>query len=189
MRLIGATTSGWVGNRMGCKTPLMTAILGYSLCNFAAGLSPTFLFLFCARALLGLFIGAEWPAGAALAMETWSQRSRGLMAGVLQGSWGLGSLLSFVIRGLFCSQIGWRGMLLVGVLPALAVLYVRYFVKDSEVWVQNRSIQRAQSREVRAPLFSIFKRDMIWNTLNCCWFMASGFVLYYPINVLFVTHL
>jgi SHS family lactate transporter-like MFS transporter len=32
----------------------------------------------------------EWPAGAALAMETWPVRSRGFMGGVLQGSWGLG---------------------------------------------------------------------------------------------------
>jgi MFS transporter, SHS family, lactate transporter len=189
MRLVGATASGWIGDRLGRKTPLMIAILGYSLCNFAAGLAPTFLFLFCARALLGFFMGGEWPAGAALAMETWPQRSRGLMAGLLQGSWGLGFLLSFAIYGLFFNEIGWRGMLLVGVLPAFAVLYVRFFVKEPEVWVQNRNIQRTQKREVRAPLLSIFKRGMILNTLNCCWFMASGFVLYYSINVLFVTHL
>jgi MFS transporter, SHS family, lactate transporter len=189
MRLVGATASGWIGDRLGRKTPLMIAILGYSLCNFAAGLSPTFLFLFCARAVLGFFMGGEWPAGAALAMETWPQRSRGLMAGVLQGSWGLGFLLSFAIYGLFFNEIGWRGMLLVGVLPAFAVLYIRFFVKEPDVWVRNRHIQRTQKREVRAPLFSIFKRGMILNTLNCCWFMASGFVLYYSINVLFVTHL
>ena len=42
---------------------------------------------------------------------------------------------------------------------------------------------------MKAPVISIFKRGMILNTLNCCWFMASGFVLYYCINVLFVTHL
>jgi SHS family lactate transporter-like MFS transporter len=127
MRLLGATAAGWVGDRMGRKKPLMIAILGYSLCNFAAGFSPTFLFLFGARAILGLFMGAEWPAGSALAMETWPQRSRGLMAGVLQGSWGLGFLISFAIYGLFYSSIGWRGMLWIGVLPALAVVYVRYF--------------------------------------------------------------
>jgi MFS transporter, SHS family, lactate transporter len=39
-------------------------------------------------------MGAEWPAGAALAMEQWPQRSRGLMGSVLQSSWGLGALLS-----------------------------------------------------------------------------------------------
>ena len=68
----------------------MISILGYSLCNFIAGFSPDLLVpavLF--RALLGLFMGAEWPAGASLAMETWPTRSRGFMSGVLQGSWGL----------------------------------------------------------------------------------------------------
>jgi SHS family lactate transporter-like MFS transporter len=189
MRLVGATASGWLGDRLGRKKPLMIAILGYSLCNFAAGFSPTFLFLFCARALLGLFMGAEWPAGAALAMEHWPQRSRGFMAGLLQGSWGLGFMISFGIYGLFYNTIGWRGMLWVGVLPALAVLYVRFFVKEPEVWVQNRNNQRAQKREVHVPLIALFKRGMILNTLNACWVLASGFVLYYSITVLFPTHL
>ncbi|WP_158258256.1 MFS transporter [Rhodopila globiformis] len=189
MRLVGATAAGWVGDRMGRKKPLMIAILGYSLCNFAAGFSPTFLFLFTARAVLGLFMGAEWPAGSALAMETWPQRSRGLMAGVLQGSWGLGFLISFALYGLFYNSIGWRGMLWVGVLPALAVVYVRYFVKEPEVWVENRRNQRLQQREVKAPLVSIFRRGMLLNTLNACWVLASGFILYYSINVLFATHL
>ncbi len=189
MRLIGATASGWLGDRVGRKAPLMISILGYSACNFAAGLSPTFWFLFLARAVLGFFMGAEWPAGAALAMETWPTRSRGFMSGVLQGSWGLGFLISFAIYGLFFNTIGWRGMLLVGVLPALSVVYVRFFVKEPAVWVENRRLQREQNREVKAPLISIFKRGQISNTLTACWFMASGFVTYYSINVLFATHL
>jgi SHS family lactate transporter-like MFS transporter len=189
MRLLGATASGWASDRIGRKKPLMIAILGYSLCNFAAGLSPTFMFLFATRAILGLFMGAEWPAGSALAMETWPQRSRGFMGGVLQGSWGIGFMLSFAIYGLFYNSIGWRGMLIVGVLPAFAVLYVRFFVKEPEVWLENRRLQRTQKREVKAPLFSIFKRGMIGNTLTACWWMASGFVTYYSITVLFATHL
>ncbi len=189
MRLAGATASGWLGDRIGRKTPLMIAILGYSLCNLAAGLSPTFTFLFVARAILGFFMGAEWPAGSALAMETWPQRSRGLIGGILQGSWGIGFMLSFAIYGLFYNSIGWRGLLIVGVLPALAVVYVRYFVKEPEVWVENRRLQRTQKREVKAPLLSIFKRGMIVNTLNACWWMASGFIAYYSVTVLFATHL
>ena len=179
MRLIGATASGWLGDRLGRKKPLMISILGYSACNFIAGFSPTFWFLFAARAVLGLFMGAEWPAGASLAMETWPQRSRGLMGGLLQGSWGLGFLLSFACYGLFFNSIGWRGLLWIGVLPALAVLYVRVFVKEPQVWIENRRLQRIQNREVKTPLVSIFKRGMILNTLNACWFMASGFVLFF----------
>src|SRR5262249_7574145 len=98
--------------------------------NFIAGFSPTFMFLFIFLALLGIGMGAEWPAGAALAMEQWPIRSRGFMSGVLQGSWGIGFALSSLIYGLLYSYIGWRGMLWVGVLPALSVFYVRKFVKE-----------------------------------------------------------
>ena len=91
MRLLGATASGWLGDRLGRKLPLMIAIFGYSLCNFAAGFSPTFTFLIGARALLGVFMGAEWPAGAALAMETWPQRSRGFTGASCRAPGALGS--------------------------------------------------------------------------------------------------
>src|SRR6516165_9295805 len=53
----------------GRKTPLMISIGWYSVCNFIAGFSPSFLFLLVFRTLLGIGMGAEWPAGAALAME------------------------------------------------------------------------------------------------------------------------
>jgi MFS transporter, SHS family, lactate transporter len=188
MRLIGAVASGWLADRIGRKIPLMISILGYSLCNFIAGFSPTFWFLFLFRALLGFFMGAEWPAGAALAMEQWPMRSRGFMSGVLQGSWGLGFALSSVVF-YFYDFLTWRGMLWIGVLPALAVLYVRRYVKEPAVWVENRRQQRAQNREVRAPLITIFTRDMLGNTLLACWWMASNFVLYYSLTSLFARHL
>ena len=69
LRLFGAVGSGWLADRIGRKKPLMISILWYSVCNFAAGLAPSFLLLFLFRALLGIGMGAEWPAGAALAME------------------------------------------------------------------------------------------------------------------------
>jgi SHS family lactate transporter-like MFS transporter len=189
LRLVGATASGWLADRVGRKIPLMISILWYSICNFIAGFSPTFMFLFVFRALLGIGMGAEWPAGAALAMEQWPIRSRGFMGGVLQGSWGLGFLLSSGIYGLFYSYIGWRGMLWIGVLPALSVFYVRKYVKEPPIWVENRRQQRLQKREVRSPLLSIFKRGLLSNTLLACWWMASNFVTYYSIYGLFATHL
>ena len=189
MRLVGATGSGWLADRIGRKTPLMISIAWYSACNFIAAFSPTFFFLFLFRALLGIGMGAEWPVGAALAMETWPQRSRGFMAGVLQSSWGLGALLSSAAYGLLYNSIGWRGLLMIGVLPALLIVYVRIFVKEPAVWVENRRLQRSQQREVRLPLLKIFKRGMLANTMTTCWWMASGFVTGYSIGTLFPTYL
>jgi len=189
LRLIGATASGWLADRIGRKTPLMISILGYSLCNFVAGFSPTFTFLFVCRAVLGIFMGAEWPAGAALAMESWPPRSRGFMSGMLQGSWALGFLLSSAIYGLLYESWGWRGMLWVGIVPALAVVYVRKFVKEPPVWRENRDKQRAQNTQFRVPLLQIFRMRMLPNTLTACLWMASGFVTYYTVFGLFATHL
>ena len=189
MRLVGAVGAGWLADRIGRKTPLMISIAWYSLSNFIAGFSPTLWFLLLFRALLGIGMGAEWPVGAALVMETWPVRSRGFMGAVLQGSWGLGTVLSSAAYGLLYDAIGWRGLLWIGVLPALSIVYVRYFVKEPDLWVENRRQQRTQHREVRAPLFSIFKWTMLGNTLTACWWMASAFVTGYSILALFPTHL
>jgi MFS family permease len=78
-------------------------------------------------------------------METWPASSRGFMGGV-----------SSAVYGLLYTHIGWRGLLWLGILPAVAVFYV-------EVWAENRRRQRAEMREVRAPLFTIFKRELLTN--------------------------
>jgi SHS family lactate transporter-like MFS transporter len=123
LRLVGAIGFGWLADRIGRKTPLMLSILWFSACNFIAGFSPSFTFLFVVRAILGIGMGAEWPAGAALAMESWPARSRGLMGGVLQMSWNLGFALSSVAYWLLFDSIGWRGLLWLGILPALVCVY------------------------------------------------------------------
>src|SRR5690242_9096164 len=161
-----------------------------------AGFSPNFTFLFVVRALLGFGMGAEWPAGAALAMESWPARSRGFMSGVLQGSWGLGFALSALAYGLLYTPLenwhkgyGWRGMLILGVLPALACVWIRMYVKEPEVWAENRKIQDTSHKQVSLPLFAIFKRKYLFNTLTGCLWMAANFCVYYAIWAMLGTYL
>ncbi len=196
MRLIGATVAGWMADRMGRKAPLMISIIWYSVCNFIAGFSPNFAFLFFWRALLGIGMGAEWPAGAALAMESWPPRSRGFMSGILQGSWGIGFALSALAYGFLYAPFealgkgyGWRGLLILGVLPALVCIWIRIYVKEPEVWAENKRQQTANNAEVKLPLLMIFKPAFLWNTITGCVWMASAFCVYYSIWALFSTYL
>jgi len=189
LRLAGATAAGWMADRLGRRAPLMISILWYSICNFIAGFSPSFAFLFFFRALLGIGMGAEWPAGAALAMESWPARSRGFMSGVLQGSWGLGFALSAAAYGLLYDHIGWRGLLWIGILPALAVVWIRFYVKEPEIWAENKRLQTEKKAEVKLPLFAIFKQEFLFNTITACLWMASAFCVYYSIWALFSTYL
>ena len=70
------------------------------------------------RALYGIAMGGEWGVGAALALESVPRESRGAISGILQQGYPLGYLLASVLFGLFFSVLGWRGMFVVGALPA-----------------------------------------------------------------------
>ena len=59
---------------------------------------------------------------------------------------------------------------------------------EPAVWLENRKKQREQNQHVRLPLFVIFKRGNLGNTLTACWWMASAFTVYYSIFALFATH-
>ena len=69
--------------------------------------------------------------------------------------------MSALAYGFLFDLIGWRGLLWIGILPALVVVWIRFYVKEPEVWVENRRQQREIKAEVKAPLLSIFKR-------GCC---------------------
>jgi MFS transporter, SHS family, lactate transporter len=189
LRLIGAIGSGWLADRIGRKVPLMLSIFWFSVCNFIAGFSPNFTFLLVVRAALGIGMGAEWPAGASLAMESWPARSRGLMGGALQGAFPLGFALASLAYWLLFDAIGWRGLLWIGILPALLCVYVRYFVKEPEVWVENRKRQRELNQEIRAPLLTLFTPALLFNTATACWWIASVLVVYYAVYGMFATWL
>jgi MFS transporter, SHS family, lactate transporter len=156
LRSISGIATGWLADRIGRKGPLMASILWYSLASFISGVSPSFFILAVSRALLGVGMGAEWVAGTTLVAETWPARSRGLAVGLLQGSWGIGFLLSSAAYNLLFSTIGWRGLLWIGILPMLAAAFVRRYVKEPEIWTENQRRQRDEGREAGAPLFRIW---------------------------------
>src|SRR6185312_3228963 len=90
------------------------------------------------RALFGIGMGGEWGVGASLAMEKAPVRLRGFLSGLLQQGYAVGYLLAAVCFFVVFPRFGWRPMFFIGGLPALVALFVRYRVKESEVWQRTR---------------------------------------------------
>ena len=63
--------------------------------------------------------------------------------------------MSALAYGFLFGLIGWRGLLWIGVLPALVVVWIRDYVKEWEVWLESKRRQRESNAEVKAPLLSI----------------------------------
>jgi MFS transporter, SHS family, lactate transporter len=89
-------------------------------------------------------------------METIPAKARGIASGILQTGYPFGYLLASVVYGLLFDRIGWRGMFMVGVLPALLVLFIRRNVQESPAWnrMRERPTQSLTSvLKKRWPLF------------------------------------
>src|SRR6202011_4007636 len=116
----------------------MLALVFYSVIEVLTGFAPNYTTFLVLRALFGIGMGGEWGVGASLAMEKVPPRLRGLLSGVLQQGYALGYLLAAVCFYLIFPRWGWRPMFFIGGLPALLGLFVRFRVKESEVWQKTR---------------------------------------------------
>jgi SHS family lactate transporter-like MFS transporter len=87
-------------------------------------------------------MGGEWGVGASLTMETIPAHARGFVSGLLQSGYPTGYFMASIVYGGLFPYIGWRGMFMVGVLPALLVLYIRRNVPESPSW--NKESSRAK---------------------------------------------
>ncbi len=135
MRPLGAFLFGRVADRYGRRPALMASVLLYSLMECASAFAPSLLIFIALRALYGIAMGGEWGVGASLAFESIPVRSRGLVSGVLQAGYPTGYLVAGVVYGVAFDHIGWRGMFLVGALPALLlVFYIRARIPESAAW-------------------------------------------------------
>ena len=89
-------------------------------------------------------MGGEWAAGMPLALEHLPDRLRGAAAGILQGAWAWGYILSaLVFQTLYPVLRGemdeaWRAMFWIGAIPALLVLWIRSKVTESPVWLATQ---------------------------------------------------
>ena len=77
------------------------------------------------RALFGFAMGGVWGVGASLALESIPPKARGLISGLLQEGYAAGYLVASAVFFFLFDRIGWRGMFMVGVVPALLAVFIR----------------------------------------------------------------
>jgi MFS transporter, SHS family, lactate transporter len=142
MRPLGAFIFGRAADRWGRRPTLMVDILLYSVLEFASGFAPSLTVLIVLRALYGVAMGGEWGVGASLTMETIPPHARGFVSGLLQSGYPTGYFMASIVYGLLFPYIGWRGMFMVGVIPALLVLYIRRNVPESPSWSKQAAVER-----------------------------------------------
>ena len=137
-RPVGALLFGRLADHHGRRPILMVVVGLYSVLALASAFSPTLTFLLVLRTLFGVAMGGVWGIGASLALESAPAKSRGAISGILQQGYPMGYFLA-AIANLFLPVIGWRGLLALGVLPALLILYIERTVEESPAWAEAKA--------------------------------------------------
>ncbi|HEY5227340.1 MAG TPA: MFS transporter [Opitutaceae bacterium] len=159
MRPVGALIFGLIADKFGRRPALMGSILLYATIELLSGFAPTLTAFLILRALFGIGMGGEWGVGASLAMETVPARTRGLLSGLLQQGYSCGYLLAVLANGLLYNLIGWRGLFIVGAVPAILVIFIRMGVEESPAWA-GRADPKAEPSA---------RMGDIWGTLRTKW--------------------
>jgi SHS family lactate transporter-like MFS transporter len=192
-RVAGGIGAGTAADRWGRKGPLMFSILWYSVFAFLSGFSTSYGMLFALRALFGIGMGGVWAAGMPLTLEHWPAHLRGTASGMMQSGYSLGFLLSSLVFEFVyplvntSTDLGWRTMMWLGVLPAFLVLFIMKGVKESPVWLERQRHLRESRRRESLSLVRLFKRDLIWTTLHTSILMGAFLFMYHSISYWYPT--
>jgi MFS family permease len=146
---IGGILGGILADYIGRRRTMIYAILAYSLITGLSALAFDWISFALLRFLVGIAIGSEWSTGASITAEVWPDHARGKGAGLMQCGLGIGFFLASLIW-LYVGAFGpgaWRIMYVIGVLPALFVLWIRRGIPESQPWertAESRRLARAR---------------------------------------------
>jgi MFS family permease len=156
---IGGVVMGMAADRIGRAKTLMISIAWYATFTFLCGFAQSYAQLAILRGLEGFGFGGEWAVGSVLIAEWSSAHKRGRNLGLVQSSWAIGWLAANAIFQIYAAilpeALVWRALFFTGILPALAVLYIRRNVSDAPVFVAQR----------RFALHELFARDLLRTTV------------------------
>lgn len=129
---IGGLGAGTLADRYGRRPIMMITILMYSLFSGLTYFATELWHVAVLRFLVAMGVGGEWAVAASLVSEIFPARARAHASGIFHASSVLGTWMA-ALAGILVGA-NWRYAYLIGIVPALLILWVRAAVKEPEQW-------------------------------------------------------
>jgi MFS family permease len=177
---LGGGFFGRIGDLLGRSRALVLTILTYAIFTGLSFFAYAWWHLFIFRFLAALGIGGEWAVGASLLAETWPRRWRPWLAAVLQSAVNCGVMLACLAGFVLANQPN-RTVFLVGVLPAVLVLWIRRAVPEPEEWHAAKATARDEQPGIRNLFRGKVRRTTVLTILVCSFSLTAhwAFMFWY----------
>src|SRR4051812_34504237 len=154
---VGAFVWGGIADIIGRKRAVTLTLAMFSLFSVLGAASPSFGFLCASRFLAGVGLGGCIPVDYALVGEFTPAKVRGRVLTAMDVWWPVGATLCGVISTALLGVRfidNWRAMLLVMVVPALLLFWVRLSVPESPLYL----VRRGHDEQARQVIDSLVRR-------------------------------
>jgi benzoate transport len=135
--VIGGVVFGMLSDRIGRIRVLTYTIVVFAVFTGLCGLAQGYYDLLFYRTIAGLGLGGEFGIGMALVAESWPSSMRARVSSYVGLGWQLGVLAAAVVTPMLLPVIGWRGMFMLGIFPAVAAYFIRKTLHEPEVFVKK----------------------------------------------------
>lgn len=142
---VGGVIFGSMSDHLGRIRVLTWTILVFAAFTGLCALSRGYWDLVVYRIFAGLGLGGEFGIGMALAAEAWPASKRARVSSYVNLGWQLGVLLAALVSSMLLPVVGWRGIFMVGVLPAVVAFIVRRALHEPEIFVKARAAKKQNS--------------------------------------------
>lgn len=135
---LGGLVFGMLADRIGRRRSMIYSILVYSVFTGLHYFATSAWAIVALRFFVAMGVGGEWAIAASLVSEVFPKRARAFAGGIFHASSVLGAVMASLC-GMFLELSNWRIAFLIGLVPALLILWIRSSLKESERWEASQS--------------------------------------------------
>ncbi|HBN75124.1 MAG TPA: MFS transporter [Planctomycetaceae bacterium] len=135
----GGLLFGSLADRYGRRSMMIVTILFYSIFSGLTYFVDSLWQVAALRFLVAMGVGGEWAVAASLVAEVFPTKARAQASSIFHASSILGTWLA-AIAGIIVGT-HWRYAYLIGIIPALLILWVRASVKETDTWKTGRTTE------------------------------------------------
>jgi MFS family permease len=185
---LGGVLFGMLADRWGRTRVMVYTIIVYSLFTCVSAAAQSWWHFAIFRFLVALGVGGEWAVASALVAEVFPRRARAWSLGIFHASSVLGTMLA-IAAGYFIvgnpalqseqyPSLPWRVGFLVGVLPALLIIWIRWSLKEPE-----RPRQSAANETKAGQLGELFSGTLLRHTIIGVGLAAVGLATFWGVHI------
>jgi MFS family permease len=185
---LGGVLFGMLSDRIGRTTTMILTILMYSLFTCVTAFSQTWWQMVILRFLVALGTGGEWAVASAMIAEVFPKRARARSLGIFHASSVIGTYLAvlagaFVVGNPALGENAWRWAFVIGAVPAVLTLWIRWKLHEPEQWVEARQRSRSDTTQRAGRIADLFAPGLRKNTLLGLILATVGLATFWGVHV------